>query len=61
MNKPEGISREKKMDSEGPDQTCGETQCLYGREFFEEGRFKAMCMYCDRFVRRQKLFLNNVG
>ncbi|MCU0847578.1 MAG: hypothetical protein MUD12_06790 [Spirochaetes bacterium] len=40
---------------------CGSDFCIY-RIFDEDAAPDAgMCKYCERFMQRQKLFLNNVG
>lgn len=40
---------------------CGETHCIYYSWGNPENCTRQVCMHCVTFVRRQRLFLNNVG
>ncbi len=40
---------------------CGEDQCLFNSHGNPESCYVETCTYCYRFLRIQRLFLNNVG
>jgi hypothetical protein len=40
---------------------CGEEHCLFNSRGNPEGCYVETCTYCFRFLRIQRIFLNNVG
>lgn len=59
-NKKENGENEKCIQCKGCIQ-CTEETCIYNSRGDNENCFIERCTYCNQFLKKQKLFLNNVG
>jgi len=40
---------------------CGEEYCIFNTHGNAEECHREICIYCERFLQKQRLFLRNVG